>query len=106
MHLVILSAASQRKDRGVELPPTLKGGAAQKVIAKLIEAGLIEEVRAKGAMPVRRRDDENLAYALRITRAGMKAIAADEGDDHEENTDQMSRPAGRQPINRGRSRRR
>ena len=36
--LVILSAASQRDDRGVELPPNLKGGAARKVVDKLIRA--------------------------------------------------------------------
>jgi hypothetical protein len=37
--LVILSAASQRDDRGVELPANLKGGAACKVVDKLIRAG-------------------------------------------------------------------
>jgi hypothetical protein len=40
--LVILSAASQREDRGVELPPNLKGGAAQKVASKLLDEGLLE----------------------------------------------------------------
>jgi hypothetical protein len=36
--LVILSAASQREDRGVELPPNGKGEAARKAIEKLIHA--------------------------------------------------------------------
>jgi hypothetical protein len=73
---VILSAASQRKDRGVEVSAKLKGSALQKVLGKLIEARLVEEVRAKGGLPVWRRDEENVAYALRITRTGMRAIAA------------------------------
>jgi hypothetical protein len=38
--LIILSAASQRDDRGVELPTNLKGEAARKVVDKLIRAGL------------------------------------------------------------------
>ncbi len=34
--LIILSAASQRDDRGVELPANLKGGAARKAVDKLL----------------------------------------------------------------------
>ena len=34
--LIILSAASQREDHGVELPANLKGEAARKVVDKLI----------------------------------------------------------------------
>src|SRR6266478_2035078 len=62
--LIILSAASQRDDRGVELPANLKGEAARKAVAKLIRAGLLEEVRAGGALPVWRRDDESGSMAL------------------------------------------
>jgi hypothetical protein len=40
---------------------------------------LIEEVRARGDLPVWRRDDDNRAMALRITRRGLKAIAVEEG---------------------------
>ena len=68
--LVILYAASQREDRGVVLPTKLKGGAAQKLVAKMIDHGLIEEVRARGALPVWRRNDDNRAMALRITKGG------------------------------------
>ena len=57
--LVILSAASQRDDRGVELPANVKGEAARKAADKLIRAGLLEEVRAAGSLPVWRRDDRN-----------------------------------------------
>ena len=55
--LIILSAASQRDDRGVELPTNVKGEAARKVVNKLIRAGLLEEVRACGSLPVWRRDE-------------------------------------------------
>ena len=71
---VILSAASQRDDRGVELPPNGKGEAARKVVDKLIRAGLLEEVRAGGSLPVWRGDDESGTMALRITKTGLKAI--------------------------------
>ena len=74
--LVLLSAASQREDHGIELAPHLKGGAAQKLVRKLVSEGLIEEVRASGSLPVWRRDDDNQPVALRITQAGLAAIRA------------------------------
>ena len=72
--LIILSAASQRDDRGVEPPANVKGEAARKVVHKLIRAGLLEEVRASGSLPVWRRDDESGPMALCITENGLKAI--------------------------------
>jgi len=72
--VIILSAASQRDDRGVELPANIKGAAARKVVDKLVRAGLLEEVRAGGSLPVWRRDDESGAMALRITKTGLEAI--------------------------------
>ena len=45
--LVLLSRASQRPDRCAEIPPNLKGGVAQKFIAKLLNGGLVEEIRAE-----------------------------------------------------------
>jgi hypothetical protein len=75
--LVTLSAASQREDRGIVLSPNLKGGAAQKFVAKLIDLGLVEEIRARGDLPVWRRDDEK-PMALRITKRGLKAIALED----------------------------
>jgi len=73
--LIILSAASQRDDRGVELPANVKGEAARKAADKLIRAGLLEEVRAAGSLPVWRRDDETGPMALRVTEQGLEAIA-------------------------------
>jgi hypothetical protein len=72
--LIMLSAASQRDDRAVELPANVKGQAVQKAVDKLIHAGLLEEIRAAGSLPVWRRDDENGPIALRITKQGLEAI--------------------------------
>jgi hypothetical protein len=72
--LIILSAASQRDDRGVELPANVKGEAARKVADKLIRAGLLEEVHAGGSLPVWRRDEQRGPMALRITKNGLDAI--------------------------------
>jgi hypothetical protein len=72
-------AASQREDHGVELPANIKGTAARKVIDKLIRAGLLEEVRACGALPVWRRDDDSGPMALRITKSGLEAIDVEDG---------------------------
>ena len=72
--LVILSAASQRDERGVELSANVNGEAARKAADKLIRAGLLEEVRAAGSLPVWRRDDDSGPMALRITKNGLDAI--------------------------------
>ncbi len=46
---------------------------------KLLEAGLVKEVRAKAGAPIWRRDDgTGQTYALKLTAAGVKAIAVDE----------------------------
>jgi hypothetical protein len=75
--LIILSAASRRQDQAALLPANLKGAAAKKVIDKLINDGLLQELPAKDAMPVWRRGHDNRPYALQITKAGLKAIAVD-----------------------------
>ncbi len=81
IQLAILSGASQREDRCLIAPKNLKGGAAQKVAAKLLAAGLAREIKARTGMALWRRDEEaGQAYSLKLTAAGLKAIAADEGD--------------------------
>src|SRR3954452_437487 len=72
--LVILSTASQREDRAVDAPGSLRGGAARNVITKLLSNALLEEVPAAGRLPVWRKDSENGALGLRITDRGMQAI--------------------------------
>jgi hypothetical protein len=102
--LVTLSAASRREDRGIVLPPNLKGGAAQKLLAKLIDLGFVEEVRARGDLPAWRRDDEK-PMALRITQRGLKAIAVEEADESPastkaESADQDAAPGEAKPARR------
>jgi hypothetical protein len=75
----LLENASRRADRCIVLPSQLKGGAAQRVAAKLIAEGLAKEVKAKAAGPIWRWDGENdQAYSLKLTVAGAKAIANSE----------------------------
>jgi Protein of unknown function (DUF3489) len=72
--LVILSAASRRDDRGVDLPANVTDESARKAVDKLIRAGLLEEVRANGSLLAWRRDVEAGPMALRITKQGLEAI--------------------------------
>ena len=72
--LLILSAASQRDDRGVELPENLQGEASRKAVDKLIRARLLEKVCARGSLPVWQREDESGPMAPCITKNGFEAI--------------------------------
>jgi hypothetical protein len=76
--LMILSAASQREDRGVELPGKVKGQAARKVVDKLLRAGLVEEVHASDVLPVWRGDNDSGPRALRITKQGADVLHIEE----------------------------
>jgi len=76
--LMILSSASQRTDHAAVLPANLKGSAASKVVNKLLNEKLLQELRAKDDMPVWRRGDDNRPYSLRITKAGLKAIEVED----------------------------
>jgi hypothetical protein len=77
--LVLLSAASQRDDHCLAPPAGPKRGRAQKAIVRLLEAGIVKEIRAKTRAPIWRRDEEKgHTYALKLTAAGVKAIAVDE----------------------------
>jgi Protein of unknown function (DUF3489) len=83
--LVLLSAAAQRDDHCLSTTPKLKGGAARNVAEKLIAAGLVEEINAKAGTPIWRRDEETAqSFALRLTAAGLKAIAVDDAAFEEE----------------------
>jgi Protein of unknown function (DUF3489) len=76
---VMMSAAAQRKDRCLSAPATIKGAALSKVGVKLAKLGLAREIGAKAGAPIWRRDDAEHGYALKLTAAGLKAIAVDEG---------------------------
>jgi Protein of unknown function (DUF3489) len=74
--LRLLAGASQRDDRALERPPHLTGGAAGKVVAKLLTDGLIEEIQSRGSLPVWRRAGDE-AHTLRVTKRGLRAIRVD-----------------------------
>jgi hypothetical protein len=71
---VLLSVAAQREDGVVELTGKPKRVVANKVLTRLLSDGLVEEVAAGGTLPVWRRDDDQGAFALRITARGLAAI--------------------------------
>jgi hypothetical protein len=74
-HLVLLSRATQRDDGALDVPATLKDR--QKIVSHLVAGKLVEEVPARGAMPVWRCDEQAGSLALIITDAGLKAIRAE-----------------------------
>jgi hypothetical protein len=76
--LLILSSASQRNDHAAVLPANLKGSAAKKVVDRLLNESLLQELRAKDDMPIWRRGDDNRPYSLRVTKAGLRAIEVEE----------------------------
>ncbi len=73
---IVLCAAARWADRCVMLPPRLNGAAAQRVVKKLVDLGLIEEVRARGDLPVWRRDHGGCPMALRITSGGSEEFGS------------------------------
>ncbi len=75
---IVLTAASQRDDHCAMRPPRLRGGAAQKVVKKLIDLGLVEAVRARADLPVWR--GEGCPMALRLTSRGLERIQAERGE--------------------------
>ena len=94
--LIMLSAAARRDDRCLVALQYLKGGAAQKVAAKLTAAGLAKEIKAKAGTPVWRRDEQTAqSYALKLTAAGAKAIVIDETSVSQEPGEEVS---GRHPV--------
>lgn len=75
--LIILSRACAREDRAIlPLPETLKGGAVQKVVASLVNKGLIAEAPAVPGQP-RWREDHEGAVMLVATDAAFEAVGID-----------------------------
>ncbi len=89
--LVLLSAASQRDDHCLVPPTDPKRSQAQRAVAKFLEAGLVKETRAKAGAPIWRRDEQTgHTYALKLTAAGIKAIAVDETPPTQEEADRRA----------------
>ena len=76
--LVMMSAAAQRKDCCLSAPATIRGAALSKVSARLTKLGLACEIEAKPGAPIWRRDEAGQSYALKLTAAGLQAIAVDD----------------------------
>ncbi|MDE3175017.1 MAG: DUF3489 domain-containing protein [Pseudomonadota bacterium] len=72
----LLGAAAQRDDRFFTLPEGRRTTAARHAAAPLLAAGLAREIKARGDAPVWRSDkDSQCAFALKLTAAGMRAVA-------------------------------
>ena len=83
--LALLSAASQREDLYLAPPTGPRLGPVKRAAGKLLTEGLVQEVRARKDAPVWRRDeDSDQAFALKLTAAGLKAIAC--GADEQQET--------------------
>jgi hypothetical protein len=93
--LVMMSAAAQRKDCCLSAPATLKGAALRKIGVKLAKLGLAREIEAKRGAPIWRRDDAGQGYALKLTTAGLKAIAVDEGSQNAIEPSEAPQPQAR-----------
>jgi hypothetical protein len=76
----MLSAAARRGDHCLTAPEKPKGAILAKVGDKLVKLGLVRQVQAKAGMPVWRRDDAG-SFALKLTAAGLKTIAVEDGSD-------------------------
>jgi hypothetical protein len=70
-HLVLLSRATQRDDGALDISATLKDR--QKIVGQLLAGKLVEEVPARGTLPVWRRDDHAGSLALIITNETERA---------------------------------
>ena len=83
--LIILCGAAQRNDRCLAPPRGFKGPAALKAVERLLGAGYVREVKGKAGVAVWRRDEiAGQDYCLKLTPSGLRAIAADSGDDKPE----------------------
>jgi hypothetical protein len=82
--LVLLSHAANRAD-GMLLPRPAsvraRGGALEKVLAKLLRLDFVEEVPVAAAGHACRTDEDGARLGLRITRAGLEAIGVGTGDE-------------------------
>jgi Protein of unknown function (DUF3489) len=68
---------SGANDRALERPSNLTGGAAGKVVAKLLTEGLVEEIPSRGCLPIWRRDQDG-PRSLRIIKKGLQAIRVED----------------------------
>jgi hypothetical protein len=101
-HLVLLSAAAQRDDRLLTRPEGLTGKALEKMIARLLRLGAVEEVTVGLEQPVWY-EEQGERIGLQITAAGLTAIGleAAEGEDRSK-ASPLQAPAARPGTKRAR----
>jgi hypothetical protein len=63
----MISRPPEHDDRALERSSKVTGGAAGKVVAKLLTEGLVEEIRSRGSLPVWHRHGDD-AHTLRLSR--------------------------------------
>ena len=96
---LLLATATQRRDRLVVPRPAglrARGAVRQRLLAALLERGLVEERPAKDEGLAWRRDERGRHRALRLTAVGMAAANAPAADaDTGAGTSSAARPATR-----------
>ena len=76
--LIILSSAAQRDDGLATSAREAEGGAAKAAVTKLLDQGLLKEVRVKRGEPHWRVDENERPIGLKLT-AGSAAIQVEDG---------------------------
>ena len=77
IQIALIGAAAQREDRLFSAPEGRWSAAARRAASQLLAARLARELPARGGAPIWRRDkDSQSAFALKLTAAGVKAVAA------------------------------
>jgi hypothetical protein len=74
---LILRSSASRREGGIVVIPKDQAKTAAKAVKPLIARKLLAEIAATPDTPIWRRDEKKGAQALRITEAGLGAIAAD-----------------------------
>jgi len=78
---LVLRAAAARADRLLQPPTNARGAAARAIAGKLIGAGWAKEMMALNGAPIWRRDAASgIAFSLKLTAKGLKAVAGSSGD--------------------------
>jgi hypothetical protein len=80
-HILLLSAASQRDDRLLDLGARLKGNALKTTAEKLLNSGMTEEVSVDLDQPSWRSDEMENWVGLKITATGLQAIGIEPDDE-------------------------
>ncbi len=76
----LMTNAARREDHLLTVPSNLRGAALAKAVATLVGAGLVKEVKAKAGAPAWREDAATgKPHALKLTAAGLKTVAAENG---------------------------